>query len=140
MKFNLKASHCLWMILLLGGCICGKKNHESSITPGKEFTLVEGKSASLKSKNLVLTFDEVSEDSRCPLYTDCIWEGQAVIKMEVQKGKEKTSIEFTRKGKESTPIKQSVGEYEIQLIKIEPYPESGKPIKKGSYSVKMIIN
>ena len=51
------------------------------IQVGQEFILEAGDSARIGDTNLVLMFDSVSEDSRCPRDVACIWEGNARLKL-----------------------------------------------------------
>ena len=44
---------------------------------GEEFSLAPGESARIRDTDLVLIFDAVTEDSRCPANVVCIWEGNA---------------------------------------------------------------
>src|SRR5690349_4901620 len=47
------------------------------------FELPAGKTASLLSEPLEVTFVNVTEDSRCPTGVQCFWAGQAIITIKV---------------------------------------------------------
>lgn len=126
--------------VVLVGCLSGKKANVVSIAEGEAFILPFGKTALLKDKDLRLTFSEVLEDSRCPLYSNCIWEGQVRIKIEVENFGEKAALEFTRRGKENEPLVQKVKGFQVKLLMVVPYPEAGKTVKQESYSVKLLVD
>jgi hypothetical protein len=126
--------------ILLAGCLCGKKTGELEVVRGQEFNLPLGKTALLKDGGLELTFTEVLEDSRCPLYTNCIWEGQVRVKIEVKQAGDTVAVEFTRKGQETEPLIEVVDGLKLTVLSVNPYPESGKSYKPADYSVRMLID
>jgi len=52
------------------------EGHEPLVV-GQEFELELGESARIGETEMVLSFDSVAEDSRCPRETTCVWEGNA---------------------------------------------------------------
>lgn len=78
-----------------------------------------------KFDNLELEFSKI-EDSRCPSDVTCIWEGQAIIAFNIYDGIKYQTISFTT-GKITTAY---LGQYEIKLIGLEPYPASTKNISE----------
>jgi hypothetical protein len=54
------------------------------VIAGEEFTLAVGDSARIGDSELVLMFDGVSEDSRCPRNVTCVWEGNARVRLKLR--------------------------------------------------------
>lgn len=56
-------------------------------TPGIEFTLTPGTTATLSGEDTQITFRGVVSDSRCPVDVTCVWAGNASIELTiVQRG------------------------------------------------------
>lgn len=133
-------SFLLLLSILLTGCLFGKKAGELEVVRGQEFNLPLGKTAILKDSELELRFAEVLEDSRCPLYANCIWEGQVRIKLELIRSGKPLTLEFTRKGQETKPLTEVIDGLRLTVLSVSPYPEAGKTIKPEEYSLKMLID
>ena len=99
---------------------------------GESFQLKVGESARIEAESLLLGFEGVSGDSRCPKGEQCIWEGDATVRVWLRKAtetKERREL-HTAPNEEGEP--SSVG-YEVKLIRLDPYPISGKTIEQGDY-------
>lgn len=72
-------------------------------------------------------------DSRCPLGVNCIWEGQAVVTLEVWRNDEAPQrIELTlRSG--SGSAEEAVAGYHLRLLNVQPYPREGVTPKRSEY-------
>lgn len=77
----------------------------------------------VKFDSLKLKFSEI-EDSRCPSDVTCVWEGQAIIILQINDTKQDQTITFTT----DEDVVAHVGPYEINLVNIAPYPISMKDI------------
>lgn len=83
-----------------------------------------------------LKFDiAVINDSRCPSDVVCIWQGEAVVKIEV-KSPQSGIIELSTYDN----LKDTVGLYSFELIDVSPYPVSTRVIKPKDYKVTLEIN
>ena len=72
-------------------------------------------------------------DSRCPLGVQCVWEGQAVVTVEIS-GDDLAAerVDLTlRAGVE--PAVVVVAAHELQLLDVEPYPREGVTPERGEY-------
>src|SRR5688572_17802101 len=58
----------------------------SGVALGEEFTLYAGEFARIKGEDIAIHFEEVTEDSRCPITAECVWAGQAVVAISVTEG------------------------------------------------------
>jgi hypothetical protein len=80
---------------------------------------------------LRIKFIDMLEDSRCPRDTQCIWAGNAKIKIGLSNaGRSGKQVELNTGLK---PQSVSYGGYEIKLIKLTPAPASNIRIRKDGY-------
>lgn len=108
-----------------------------NIELNREFELGVNDSGTLNSECLKIVFDSVSEDSRCPEGVNCIWSGNAVVKLIVSKnGKDETELEL------NTNIEPSSSSYkglDISLKRLSPYPKEGVSIRNENYRAALLI-
>lgn len=90
-------------------------------------------SADLPDPHIRIKFVDVTEDSRCPTTVTCVWEGQVVISLHVETSDngEDQSISLTLRGKQSEPA--TVGDFQITLIEVAPYPADATSIPHDQY-------
>ena len=103
-----------------------------------EFILQINQSAEIKSEDITVTFLNVTSDSRCPSDVTCIWQGQAEIELDVQKGEEESSVSLSIGG-DSSPEESIFNSYLIQLVDLSPYPISTKNIQPEDYTATIKI-
>lgn len=82
-----------------------------------------------KSK-LSIRFVELIEDSRCPTDTNCIWAGNAKIKVRVKKNGRSQNVTLDTNGPEQTV---KVAGYSIKLTALTPEPRSNIRINRNGY-------
>jgi hypothetical protein len=122
-------------LLFLAACASGGGIPSTSPTPAlnEEFTLAPGESAAVNGTNLRLTFDRVSEDSRCPADVNCIWEGDAVVLLKVKADAEEESREVHTQGGAARSRNAPAGDYVVTLVRLEPVPRSTGAIEASAY-------
>jgi hypothetical protein len=105
------------------------------------FTLSGGQEGLLASENLWLRFAEVLEDSRCPTQVECFWTGQARIALSVRpEGGDSTTVEFnTNPAPDQTVKMADVGQYSIEFLSLEPYPQTPDPIPYDEYRTSLVV-
>ena len=81
--------------------------------------------------NLTVKFVSLVEDSRCPIGTNCIWAGNAKIKIEVSnRGRNKETFEVnTNLG----PKGATYDGYQIELVDLTPVPRENIRINRNGY-------
>lgn len=92
---------------------------------------------------LQITFQEMTEDSRCPSNVTCIWRGRAVASFKVAKNNgESVSISLTDYERPTLEPKESAAVFghTIRLLEVTPWPESPNVIQPGDYSVKIRVD
>jgi hypothetical protein len=115
----------LIIVLLLAGC-ASVPSARAPVKPGEEFTLALGESVGIETKNIVVRFDAVLEDSRCPTNARCIWEGNARIALQVSDSAHgryelNTSTRFD--------TREKITDFVIELRRLEPDRIAGAPTK-----------
>ena len=103
-----------------------------------EFLLQFNQSAEIKSEDITITFLNVTSDSRCPSDVTCVWQGQAGIELNVQKGEEESTVSLSIGG-DSNPNESIFNSYLIQLVDLNPYPVSTKTIQPEEYTATINI-
>ena len=130
------------LVLLTGFSLLGYTNHhdeyipdtETSITVslGQVFDIKVGQEASISSQQLTLKFLSVSEDSRCPQGTNCIWEGNGKVKIQLA-SQSQTSDTVELNTAMSLPSEATYLSYNISLLDLQPYPLAGSTIQQSEY-------
>jgi hypothetical protein len=92
----------------------------------EEFALAGGQDAVIAGEKLRFHFEDVLEDSRRPTQTECVWTGQARIATVVgPAGSTPTTVAFsTNPAPDQNVQTAQVGEYVIELISLDPYPQT----------------
>jgi hypothetical protein len=89
-----------------------------------------GKSATESHSKIQVEFVEMVEDSRCPKDVDCVWAGNAKIKIKVTKGTKSQVIELNS----GVPNKENkFSGYEFVLKTLTPEPASNIRINRNGY-------
>jgi len=103
------------------GCIQQTKNKE--VRMNEEFSLGVNQQVSVNTEGLMIEFVTVLEDSRCPVGVDCVWEGNAKIRIKISKSDMgATTIELNTNLEPTNILFQ---DYKIHLVRLEPQPKAG---------------
>jgi len=101
------------------------------VQPNREFDIASGQEAHVQGTPIVVSFRGVSNDSRCPTDVQCVWAGNAVVRLSLSQG-EGPAIEVSLNSTLDPRITKFAG-YSIRLAGLKPAPNSGKPIPPGDY-------
>ena len=104
---------------------------------GQEFELKINQEAMVEGEGLAVVFESVLEDSRCPEGVDCIWSGNAKIK--VRSGKQKQTPAHVELNTDVGSKSSSYLNYEIRLIALKPRRKADKPLQPNEYRASLII-
>ncbi len=113
---------------------------QSKAAKVKFFTITQKTTCLKKGHQLVL--QKVSQDSRCPEGTNCIWEGEAEIVVAVYENKKRideTTLSITsKKTAENTKwFSEQYPSKKIKSVQLVPYPKEGLKIDPKSYYLKV---
>lgn len=126
----------LCLVLMTGGPVMA-----APVNPEleEEFTLAPGQVAIIQGENLLVRFDRVVDDSRCPALVICIWEGNARIRLTVVQRGERAATIFLNTNA-AFPTEAEYHDYDIKLVKLEPYPLTTRPIPQRRYRATLVVD
>ena len=112
--------------------------NKKTVQLDKEFDLRIGQTAILEAVGLTVSFTAVTEDSRCPQGVDCIWAGNADVKIRVSSNQAgSASLELKT---ELEPKEQRFGLYRVRLVMLRPYPKKDTPIRQRDYVATFVVH
>jgi len=107
-----------------------------TIEENTKFSLGLGKCQ--KMEGVKITFLEVLQDSRCPKDVDCVWAGQAKIKIRIkEKGKAAFEQEILFDGSGKEIVIYSSETVAIKAISLSPEPITSIPKKDRAYNLEV---
>jgi hypothetical protein len=101
------------------------------------FALSVGQEATFAGQPLRILFEEVSGDSRCPAEVNCVWEGNATVRLRVRTATPDAQLVDLNTTLE--PHAHVVFGYEISLERLDPYPQSDNRIQQHLYVAHMRV-
>lgn len=99
---------------------------------GDEFVLGLGDEERIGSEKVSVKFVDVLEDSRCPSNVTCVWAGNG--KVQLRFAQDNIQLNTYLKPHEAT-----LGDVNIQLLSLDPYPEHPRQFEKDDYKVRLLI-
>lgn len=110
---------------------CNKDEQLKTLVLEQQFQLDQ----SFVSNDNLLKFKVTGiNDSRCPSDVVCIWQGEAVVTIEVESPLAGTLELSTLQHQTDT-----LGSYIFELMEVAPYPVSTKTIDLSEYNVKLKV-
>ncbi|HEX8691911.1 MAG TPA: hypothetical protein VF746_05810 [Longimicrobium sp.] len=101
------------------------------------FTLRTGQTAVVSGEGLSVRFESVPSDSRCPTGVQCIWAGNAVVRVVLSKDGKAAGFELNTN---LEPRTASYLNYEIELLQLDPYPTAkGGAISQSQYRATFVV-
>ena len=88
------------------------------------------KQKKFSKSNLTVKFVSLIEDSRCPEGANCVWAGNAKIKIEISKNGKKETFDL------NTTVEPKVATfngYAIELLSLTPVPKENIRINRNGY-------
>ncbi|MFA5974129.1 MAG: hypothetical protein WC780_17405 [Lentimicrobiaceae bacterium] len=82
-----------------------------------------------------ICFDSVLTDSRCPIGAECIWEGEAAVRLRIEKPD--SNPYFVDLYEHTTDT--LVDGYEISFFTLFPYPVIDRQVNPGDYKARIVI-
>ena len=105
--------------------------------PGIAFALPLGKTASVNGNSARITFNKVTDDSRCPVDVVCIWAGDAKVELAIVRN---GSPADTRVISITSPNNEVVsGDLRIRLVGLAPAPRQSEPSARRAYVAQLIV-
>lgn len=104
---------------------------------GQEFELKINQEATIEGEGLTVAFESVPEDGRCPEDVNCVWAGNAKIKVRLSKQNQAPGAIELNTG--VNPKSSSYFDYEIKLVRLNPRPKSDKAVEPNAYKATLIV-
>ena len=126
-------------LMILAACASGGGTAPTAPTPAtpalnEDFILAPGQTAVVKDTDIRLTFDRVSEDSRCPTDVTCIWEGDATVLLRIKAAAaDEVTREVHTQGDAPRSRKAPAGDYVVTLVQLDPAPRSTAAVAPSAY-------
>lgn len=108
------------------------------VEAGKSFSLRIGESARAGTEALRVGFEGVTADSRCPKAERCVSAGDATVRVWLQRGSGPKEVRELHTAPGATQAANAQN-HEVRLLRLDPYPVTGKPIAKGDYSATLTL-
>ena len=128
---------CGVLLLLAGLIACGssaKSTAPMQLELDVEGTLAAGATAMVKGTDLEVSFVGVTEDSRCPTDTTCIWAGEVTVKLAMHLGTQAPAERELLEGR-STVFEP----YRLTVTRVRPEPKSTQKIQPADYRINLIV-
>ena len=85
---------------------------------------------------LTIRFLELIEDSRCPVDTNCVWAGNATIKVRVSRNGRNRDLTLETNGQNNSVKAHG---YSIKFVALTPVPRSNIRINRNGYVATLAI-
>ena len=112
---------------------------QSQVVLGETFRLATGGVAVVRGEDLRIEFERVLSDSRCPRSTQCITEGDAVIRVWLSKPPGGRAGHDLRTSPPATAEARD-REYRIRLVDLEPYPQTDRTTRPSGYVATLLVS
>jgi hypothetical protein len=126
--------HLGTIICLLTATACLGKTPSGPSPIEKEVVIAPGETAAVAS-DLRVGFVQVDGDSRCPTDVVCITAGDALVRITLEVGSD--AVERDLHTRDKQPV--SHAGVRVELMKLDPYPLSSRPIQPGEYRATLRI-
>ena len=136
--YSLLASFALFAFFASFSPLFAQQSRKAEmIRLGQEFELKINQEAAIEGEGLAVVFESVVEDSRCPEGVDCIWSGNAKIR--IRSSKQKHAPAPIELNTNVEPKSSSYLDYEIKLVALKPRPKADKPVQSNEFKATLII-
>lgn len=106
------------------------------VEPGVAFTLAPGQTATVKTVETRITFNEVREDSRCPVDVTCVWAGDAKVEVTMARAGVPTE---TRTLSITAPENEvQIGNLKIRFVGLTPVPRQADGNVQRNYLAEFV--
>ncbi len=124
----------LTLVLTLVFGIVGQSNAQTN----QQFKLLVNRQKTVTKDKVTVKFISVVEDSRCPESTNCVWAGNAKIRIKVSKSKGASkTFELNTNLKPQTVMFEG---YEIKLVNLNPKPATNIRINRNGYTATFVVS
>ncbi|OYU68404.1 MAG: hypothetical protein CFE45_42950 [Burkholderiales bacterium PBB5] len=134
-----RAATTLLASLLLTACSTAQPEQAMRVNIERPFTLNVGAVAQLDNSEMRVGFTGVSGDSRCPKGEQCVWAGDAVVQVWMQRGTEPRQSLVLHTSANAAQAAQALG-HELRLLGVTPEAVAARPIQPADYRVTLKLS
>ena len=124
--------------LALPACSSADPARPLQMEVGKSFSLKAGATAQAVDPALLIGLEAVTADSRCPKGERCIVAGDATVRIWLQQGSGPRQTRELHVAGAAQAVR--VQDHELRLLRLEPYPVTGRPIAPADYIATFTLN
>lgn len=107
---------------------------------GEQITIQVFDTATYCDENLSITFNDYPNESRCPTDVTCVWAGFVEVELLInENGKESILKLSSEPNVSGIPVEAKVGDYNIKLIDVTPYPATNIRIDPNQFKVILLV-
>lgn len=136
-RSQLRAHVSLAVAMLAVVSACATVESAVVADPGVAFSLPVGKTATVNGTSVRITFNRVTDDSRCPVDVQCVWAGDAKIELTITgqgAPADAKVISITPPNNEVTS-----GNLRIRFVGLAPAPKQSEPGASRAYVAQLIV-
>jgi len=123
---------------LLGGLSSPGDTQPKKVRVGESFDLRLQEWARVEAEDLEVGFSAVVADSRCPRGEQCVWEGDATVRIWVRKADAtKQAYELHTSPKAAVAVAHL--DYAVRLVRLLPHPTSGRQPAQKDYTATLEV-
>jgi hypothetical protein len=113
-------------LIIVGLSGCGSSAYDyRKEAPADMITVPLGKVAQADNAGLSVMFDNVEQDSRCPINARCAWAGVGIVNVTVKKGDKSQKVALSTINYEAFNNTESVFGKDIKLLELLPNKTAG---------------
>jgi hypothetical protein len=118
----------------------GTPSLEIEVLPGEAFTLAPGETAHVRGTEVLIHFDRVTEDSRCPTDVQCPWQGNAAVRLELSSRIAEFAPQPVVLNTGIEPRERTMLGITVRLVDVDPDPRAADPpIDPARYRVELTV-
>jgi hypothetical protein len=97
-----------------------------------------GVTVEVSGEPITLTFERVTEDSRCPTGVNCVWEGDAVVRLRAEAPQAERAVLDLHT--HATRLREaSYRGYLVRLTQLAPWPKDGSRTSPDQYVATIVV-
>ncbi len=113
------------------------------VAAGRQFTLQQGRSVEIAAAHIRVSFDQIVNDSRCPVDVTCIRAGDATVALNVSSSipgvlAPVVQLRLVVGSESSAAATGHAYGYRITALDLKPAPRSTQPIAQSDYVVTLV--
>jgi hypothetical protein len=131
---------CLFVLSFLGlnGPACAGVTPDPAQAVGQDFAIAVGATARISQTDLVVHFDRVVNDSRCPSDVQCISAGDATVAVTAES--EGAAARRYELHTDAGAREVMHGNFRLSLIGLKPFPTSTRPVPESAYVLTLRVS